>query len=357
MDSLEPASAQQSHTEALRYQPGLANEFASEAIPGALPVGQNSPQKLPFGLVSELVSGTTFSAPRSLNRRSYLFRIRPSTISTPFERLDNKSFLTPPLPIEPYPGALRWGPSDQPATPTDFLDSVLTVCGNGSPKLQEGMAVHLYNANVSMKARAFANADAEMLIVPQQGDILVVTEMGRLDVAPGEFVMIPKGMKIRVELPGEASRGLICENYGLPLVLPELGLIGSHGLANAIDFRAPVAAFEDDDSPVQLVQKFAGNLWATEIDHSPFDVVAWRGNWAPAKYNMQRFAVMGTVGHRSSRPVDLLRFDLAVGSCRGRQCRCHGSAAPLDGGRTHISSAWLSSQFSRRNSHVDSGIE
>ena len=296
MDKVEPAAALRTDAGTLQYQLGLANEFASEAIAGALPQGQNSPQKLPFGLVSELVSGTTFSAPRTLNRRSYLFRIRPSTLANPFERLDNGSFLTPPLPIEPYPGALRWGPAEIPSVPTDFLDSLLTVCGNGSPKSQNGMALHIYNASVSMKGRAFANADGEMLIVPQQGSILVVTEMGRLDVAPGEFLLIPKGMKIRVELPGAASRGLVCENYGLPFVLPELGLIGSHGLANAIDFQAPVAAFEDDDGPVQLVQKFAGNLWATELDHSPFDVVAWRGNWAPAKYDMQRFGVMGAAG-------------------------------------------------------------
>jgi homogentisate 1,2-dioxygenase len=296
MDKVEPAVELRSGVGTLQYQLGLANEFASEAIAGALPQGQNSPQKLPFGLVSELVSGTTFSAPRTLNRRSYLFRIRPSTVANPFQRLENGGFLTPPLPIEPYPGALRWGPADTPATPTDFLQSLLTVCGNGSPKSQSGMALHIYNANASMKACAFANADGEMLIVPQQGNILVVTELGRLDVAPGEFLLVPKGMKIRVELPGEASRGLVCENYGLPFVLPALGLIGSHGLANAIDFQSPVAAFEDDDGPVQLVHKFAGNLWATELDHSPFDVVAWRGNWAPAKYDMQRFAAMGTVG-------------------------------------------------------------
>jgi len=278
---------------ALEYQPGFANEFATEAIAGALPKGQSSPQKLPFGLVSELVSGTAFAAPRALNRRSYVFRIRPSTIAQSFERMDNGTFLTPPLSIEPSPAALRWGPADIPANRVDFIDGMLTICGNGSPKTQTGLSIHLYRANDSMRARAFANADGEMLIVPQEGALHVVSEMGKLNVAPGELVLIPKGMKIRVELTGPSSRGFVCENYGLPFVLPELGVIGSHGLANAIDFQAPVAAFEDNESPVQLVHKFAGNLWSTELDHSPFDVVAWRGNWAPAKYDMRQFAVMG----------------------------------------------------------------
>lgn len=280
----------------LEYQLGFANEFASEAMAGTLPEGQNSPQKVAHGLVSELVSGTAFVAPRALNRRSYLFRIRPSTISEAFERIDNRDFLTPPLPIEPYPGALRWGPAAYPDTATDFIDGMMTIGGNGSPKSQVGMAIHLYRANRSMERRAFSNADGEMLILPQEGALRIITEMGVIVAGPGELVLVPKGMKIRVELLDGAARGFMCENYGLPFVLPELGLIGSHGLANAIDFKAPVAAFEEDDAPVTLVHKLAGNLWATELGHSPFDVVAWRGNWAPVKYDMWRFAAMGTVG-------------------------------------------------------------
>ena len=293
MDLSETTLTSGTVSRSLVYQPGFGNEFATEAMPGALPQWQNSPLRVPFGLVSELVSGTAFAAPRKLNRRSYLFRIRPSTIAQPFAPLAHGTFLTPPLPIEPSPAPLRWGPADMPDEPTDFIDGMLTMCGNGSPKMQVGLALHLYRANTPMRARAFANADGEMLIVPQQGAIHLVTELGRLDVAPGELALIPKGMKIRVELPAGSSRGFVCENFGLPFVLPELGVIGSHGLANAIDFETPVAAFEEDDTTVQLVHKFAGNLWATELDHSPFDVVAWRGNWAPAKYDMRRFAVMG----------------------------------------------------------------
>lgn len=279
----------------LDYQLGFANEFATEALDGALPEGQNSPQRLPFGLVSELVSGTAFTARRALNRRSYLFRIRPSTIAAPFRPIGYPSFLSPPVAPSPYPGALRWGPPPVSDAPADFLDGLITYCANGSARLQQGMAFHAFRANRSMADRAFSNADAEMLILPQQGDLRVVTECGRIDVGPGELLLIPRGMKIRVELAGASARGFVCENYGLPFILPELGLIGSHGLANAIDFQSPVAAYEERNASIELVHKLGGQLWVTDLEHTPFDVVAWRGNWAPVKYDMRRFAVMGTL--------------------------------------------------------------
>ncbi|WP_052730553.1 homogentisate 1,2-dioxygenase [Sphingomonas sp. SRS2] len=279
----------------LEYQKGFGNEFASEALAGALPVGQNSPQKSPLGLFSELVSGTAFSAPRSLNRRSYLFRIRPSVSQGVFGPLDNRNFLTPPLDIEPYPGPLRWAPFAMPEAPTDFIQGILTICGNGSPKDHVGMAVHSFAANRSMDARAFSNADAECLILPQIGGLRLVTEIGILHVRPGEVALVPKGMKFRVDLLDGPIRGFLCENYGHPFVLPDLGLIGSHGLANAIDFEVPVAAYEDKEGPVELVHKLAGSLWSAELDHSPFDVVAWRGNWTPSKFDMRRFMVMGAL--------------------------------------------------------------
>ncbi|MGE4430332.1 MAG: homogentisate 1,2-dioxygenase [Sphingobium sp.] len=294
--ALEQSDFMQGAGSELAYQPGFANECATEALAGTLPVGQNSPQNVAHGLVSELVSGTAFSAPRALNRRSYLFRVRPSTIATEFKQMDARDFLTPTLALSPYPGALRWGPATIPEEPTDFLEGLFTLCGNGSPRQQLGMAFHIFRANRPMTGRAFSNADAEMLILPQQGGLRIVTEAGLLDVAPGEIALIPRGMKIRVELADASARGFLCENYGLPFVLPDLGLIGSHGLANAIDFQAPVAAYEVIEEPVELVHKFAGALWATTLDHSPFDVVAWRGNWMPVKYDMLRFMVMGTVG-------------------------------------------------------------
>jgi homogentisate 1,2-dioxygenase len=279
----------------LDYLCGFGNDFATEAMPGVLPVGQNGPQKLAYGLISELVSGTAFTAPRALNRRSYLFRIRPSTLAGEFEQIDHRNFLSPPLAISPPPGPYRWGPSGIPAVPQDFLESLTTICGNGSPASHAGTAIHLYMANRSMDCRAFANTDGEMLILPQTGRLRVVTEAGILSVSPGEVTLIPRGMKFRVDLIDGQSSGFVCENYGLPFILPNLGLIGSHGLANTIDFQVPVAAFEDDDRTFELVQKHVGALWSTQIDHSPFDVVAWRGNWAPVKYDMKRFMAMGTV--------------------------------------------------------------
>lgn len=278
----------------LQYQRGFANDFASEAVAGALPDGQNSPQKAPLGLVSELVSGSTFSAPRALNRRSYLFRIRPSASRSAFAPFNGLAFLTPPFDLGVYPGPLRWLPFAIPEASTDFLDGIFTLCGNGSPKEQVGFAFHAYAANASMERRAFANADAECLILPQAGGIRVVTEMGILELWPDEVALVPKGMKFRVELLGELARGYLCENFGHPMVLPELGLIGSHGLANGIDFKIPVAAFEDIEEPFELVQKMAGQFWSVTLETSPFDVVAWRGNWTPSKYDMTRFNAMGT---------------------------------------------------------------
>lgn len=289
-----PAAASYRPDGDAEYQYGFGNEFASEAMPGALPHGQNSPQRPPLGLVSELISGTTFSAPRSLNRRSYVFRIRPSVLERDFERRDCGDFRTAPLDVAPYPGALRWSPFAEPASPTDFIDGLFTLCGNGSAKLQIGMAIHVFRANAAMERRVFANADAEMLVLPQLGAIRVMTEFGLIEAAPGEVVLLPRGMKFRIDPIDGYARGFVAENYGQPFGLPDLGLLGSHGLANAIDFHVPVAAFEDSNEQVEYVHKFAGQLWTTVLGHSPFDVVAWRGNLAPSKFDMRRFVAMGS---------------------------------------------------------------
>lgn len=276
------------------YQVGFGNEFETEAVAGALPQGQNSPQRVPLGLYSELISGASFYAPRHLNRRSYVFRIRPSILSAEFEPFDSGNFRTPPLEEPSHPGRLRWGPLAQEGAPADFLEGLTTLCGCGSPKLHEGLAVHFYRATKSMEKRAFSNADGEFLILPQQGELRIVTEFGVIEAEPGELVLIPRGVKFRVELKGAFARGLVYENYGHPWVLPELGLIGSNGLANAIDFQAPVASFEDEDVRTQLIHKSGGKLWSVYLDYSPFDVVAWRGRLTPYKYDMRKFVAMGT---------------------------------------------------------------
>src|SRR5579864_4768282 len=281
---------------ALSYQSGFGNQFQSEAVPGALPVGRNSPQRPPLGLYAEQISGTAFTAPRHENRRTWTYRIRPSVVHKPFRRLGNAMLRTAPFEeTEATPSQLRWSPFPIPQAPTDFIDGLITIGGNGSAADQSGMAVHIYAANRSMVERYFYNADGEMLIVPQQGRLRLATELGILDAAPGEIAIIPRGLRFRVELPDGPSRGYICENYGVALRLPELGPLGSNGLANVRDFLSPVAAYEDTKAPCTMIAKFQGNLWAAEMDHSPLNVVAWHGNFAPYKYDLARFMVIGTV--------------------------------------------------------------
>ncbi|HEY2136851.1 MAG TPA: homogentisate 1,2-dioxygenase [Xanthobacteraceae bacterium] len=283
-------------TSALQYQSGFGNQFVTEAMPGALPVGRNSPQKPPYGLYAELISGTAFTAPRHENRRTWTYRIRPSVVHRPYKRTDNGLIRSAPFnDVEATPSQLRWSPFPMPKKPTDFIQGMVTLGGNGDVATQTGMAAHIYAANTSMTDRYFYNADGEMLILPQQGRARFVTELGILETSPGEIALLPRGLRFRVELPDGPSRGYICENYGAPLRLPELGPLGSNGLANARDFLSPVAAYEDKDAPCMLISKFQGNLLAAEMKHSPLSVVAWHGNFTPYKYDLARFMVIGTV--------------------------------------------------------------
>jgi homogentisate 1,2-dioxygenase len=281
---------------ALAYQSGFGNEFATEALPGALPIGQNSPQRVPYGLYAEGLSGTAFTAPRAANRRTWMYRIRPSVTHRPFRRIESGLLRSTPFAeVAPSPDQLRWNPFPIPTAPRDLVDGLVTLGGNGDVSAQAGMAMHVYLANRSMTDRYFADADGELLFVPQQGRLRLVTELGILEVAPGAIAVVPRGLRFRAELPDGPSRGYVCENHGAMFRLPELGPIGSNGLANPRDFLAPVAAFEDTDGHCEVVTKFAGNLWAAEMDHSPLDVVAWHGNLVPCLYDLARFMVLGTV--------------------------------------------------------------
>jgi len=280
----------------LSYQSGFGNEFASEAVAGALPQGQNSPQRHPLGLYTEQFSGTAFTAPRAVNRRCWLYRIRPSVTHRPFEPIAAGLLRSGPFHEVPAtPNQLRWDPLGIPEAPTDFVGGLVTMAGGGDPALQTGVGVHLYAANSSMKERFFYDADGELLIVPQSGALLIFSELGILHVSPGEIGILPRGLKFRVELPDGSARGYVCENYGPQFRLPELGPIGANGLANPRDFQTPVAAFEDREGEFQIVAKFQGNLWAAPIDHSPLDVVGWHGNYAPYKYDLARFNCINSV--------------------------------------------------------------
>ena len=279
----------------LQYQTGFGGNFESEAVSGALPKGRNSPQRPAFGLYAEQLSGSAFTAPRHENRRSWLYRMRPTADHRPFVRYEGAKLFAPAEAGEPLaPNRLRWdAPANLPSD-CDFVDGMATMMTNRDPKELEGVAIHLYRAGRSMVDRVFVDSDAEMLLIPQSGTLRLFTEMGRMELPPGWIGLIPRGMRFRVEVDGEA-RGYVAENQGAPFRLPELGPIGSNGLASARDFETPVAHYEDVDRPCEVVQKYLGTLWATKLDHSPLDVVAWHGNLAPCRYELARFNSIGTV--------------------------------------------------------------
>jgi homogentisate 1,2-dioxygenase len=286
----------------LAYQSGFGNEFATEALPGALPVGRNSPQRAPYGLYAEQLSGTAFTAPRGSNRRSWLYRIRPGAVHEPFQRIDDGRIASTFGDAAATPNQLRWDPLSIPQAPTDFIDGWMTMAGNGSAIAMSGCGIHLYAANRSMAGRYFYDADGELLIVPQQGRLRIASELGRLDVAPTEIAVVPRGVRFAVELLDGVARGYICENYGASFRLPDLGPIGSNGLANPRDFETPVAAWEEREGSFQLVAKFGGHLWSAHIDHSPLDVVAWHGNYAPYRYDLKRFNTIGSISYDHPDP-------------------------------------------------------
>jgi homogentisate 1,2-dioxygenase len=275
------------------YQSGFGNTFSTEAEKGALPVGQNSPQRAPRGLYAEVHSGSAFTAPRHENLSSWLYRLRPSAMHAPYRRIADGNLRSGPFDeAETPPNRLRWDPL--PIAEGDFLDGLFTLAGSGDAASQAGIAAHLYSATKSMKDRYFYDADGELMFVPQQGTVLLATEYGALQVDPGEIAVVPRGTKFRVEVAGPA-RGYLCENFGAHFRLPELGPIGAQGLAQKRDFLAPVAAYEDRKGKCEVVAKFLGKLWSSEFSHSPLDVVAWHGNLAPYKYDLARFMVINTV--------------------------------------------------------------
>jgi homogentisate 1,2-dioxygenase len=283
------------------YLSGFGNEFATEALPGALPQHRNSPQQVAYGLYAEQLSGTAFTAPRSHNRRSWLYRIRPAAVHGSFVPLDAPRLVSRFDNAAP-PNQLRWSPLPMPTSPTDFIDGWVTMAGNGSAEAMTGCAVHLYAANQSMDGRYFYNADAELLIVPQLGRLRIATELGALDVEPQEIAVIPRGVRFQVALPDGEARGYLCENFGALLQLPDMGPIGSNGLANPRDFLTPTAQYEDVEGDFELVTKFGGRLWRAPIGHSPLDVVAWHGNYAPYKYDLRHFNAIGSISYDHPDP-------------------------------------------------------
>jgi homogentisate 1,2-dioxygenase len=285
----------------VQYQPGFGNHFSTEAVAGALPEGRNSPQRVAFDLYAEQVSGSAFTAPRAHNLRSWQYRLRPSAEHTAFEAIDSGRIRTAPdRDAVVTPNRLRWNPIEIPSALTDFIDGLTTVATNGDARAQIGVAAHLYAANTSMQ-RCFYSADGELLIVPQQGELTLKTEFGVIMIAPGEIAVIPRGVKFRVEVTAPVC-GYVCENYGQPLRLPDLGPIGANGLANPRDFLAPVAWFEEVAGETTVVAKFGGKLWQYRTPGSPLNVVAWHGNYTPYKYDLAKFNAINTVSYDHCDP-------------------------------------------------------
>jgi homogentisate 1,2-dioxygenase len=299
----------------LSYQSGFGNEFATEVLAGALPEARNSPQQCAYGLYAEQLTGSAFTAPRGVNRRSWLYRIRPAAMHSPFSSyagnaLFHNDFNDAPTP----PNQQRWNPLPLPTKPVDFVDGIVTYAGNGDPHAQSGTGIHMYACNASMKQRAFYNADGELLIVLQLGRLRLYTELGVIEAEPQEIVVIPRGVRFRVELLDASARGYICENFGANFRLPDLGPIGSNGLANPRDFLTPVAAYEDMDVAHELIGKFMGKLWCAETNHSPLDVVAWHGNYAPYKYDLRKHNTIGSISYDHPDPSIFLVLHSASAS-------------------------------------------
>ena len=281
-----------------QYMPGFGNDFETEALPGALPQGQNSPQRCPYGLYAEQLSGTPFTAPRGANERSWLYRMRPSVRhASHFTSIDVPYWKTAPH-IAAHRlalGQLRWDPLPIPDAPLTFVTGMRTITTAGDVRTQTGMAAHVFFVTENMDDDYFFNADGELLIIPQTGGLDIATELGQLIVTPGDIAVIPRGMKFKAGLQDGPARGYVCENYGAKFTLPGRGPIGANCLANPRDFKTPVARYEDKETACRLTVKWCGGFHVAEIGHSPLDVVAWHGNYAPYKYDLRTFSPVGAI--------------------------------------------------------------
>ena len=280
------------------YMPGFGNDFETEALPGALPSGRNSPQRCAYGLYAEQLSGSPFTAPHATLERSWLYRIRPSVKHVRrFQKVSMPHWKTAPNIIEDVIslGQYRWDPVPFPDEKLTFVTGMRTITTAGDVGTQVGMAAHVYLANADMEEDYFFSADSELMVVPQLGRLLILTEFGKIDLEPLEIVVLPRGMMFQVRLMDGEARGFVCENYGAKFTLPNRGPIGANCLANPRDFKTPIAWFEEKESPCSVTIKWCGQFHQTEIDHSPLDVVAWHGNYAPYKYDLRTYSVIGSI--------------------------------------------------------------
>eukprot|EP00484_Ammonia_sp_Unknown_P021843 CAMPEP_0197029846 /NCGR_PEP_ID=MMETSP1384-20130603/9208_1 /TAXON_ID=29189 /ORGANISM="Ammonia sp." /LENGTH=489 /DNA_ID=CAMNT_0042459085 /DNA_START=118 /DNA_END=1587 /DNA_ORIENTATION=+ len=310
----------------LKYTAGMQSYGESEALEGALPIAQNTPQKCPYGLYAEQINGTSFTTPRHYNLRSFLYKISPTVQRTSFEPLlspyivndfssSNRSI------ADTYcPNVQRWNPQQidtDSCEKTKFYQGLRTLCGAGDTSTKTGMSIYLYAFNENMLDTSFCNADGDILIVPQNRTLLIRTEFGCMEVPPKFIAVIQRGIHFSVMYnPNEQSqsddddqfaRGYIAEIYEGHFAIPELGPIGSAGLANCRDFETVTASFEHDDSikdyGYRVVHKFGGKLYECERNEaSIYDVVAWHGNYAPYRYDLSKFCAVFSVSYDHTDP-------------------------------------------------------
>ena len=280
------------------YMPGFGNDFETESLEGALPEGQNSPQRCNYGLYGEQLSGTTFTAPQAQNERTWCYRIRPSVKhANRYEKIQNPYWISAPNIDQDIVslGQYRWDPVPHSDLSLNWINGMRTMTTAGDVNTQVGMAAHIYLVNTSMVDDYFYSADSELLVVPQEGSLRFHTELGIIDLEPKEIGILPRGLLYRVEVTNGPCRGFVCENYGQKFEMPNRGPIGANCLANRRDFKTPVAAFEDRETPSTVTIKWCGQFHKTKIEHSPLDVVAWHGNYAPCKYNLKNFCPVGSI--------------------------------------------------------------
>ncbi|KAK5169340.1 uncharacterized protein LTR77_005315 [Saxophila tyrrhenica] len=280
------------------YLNGFGVYHESSALKDALPTGHNSPQRPPYGLYAEKLSGTAFTAPRHENQQSWLYRILPAAAHRAWEQVPLEDYDSDSLSgsnVQQLPNQLRWNPFDFDES-VDWVRGLHLVAEAGDPAMKSGLAVYVFAAGKDMaKTEAFYSADGDMLIVPQHGVLDITTEFGGILLRANEIAVIPRGVRYRVDLPRGAVRGYICELYQGHFQLPELGPIGSNGLANVRDFQVATASYRKDFGEWKITSKFNRRLFRMAQSHTPFDVVAWHGSYYPYKYDLGRFNTIGSI--------------------------------------------------------------
>ncbi len=275
------------------YLHGLGNHHESEALPGALPGRQHSPQQVPYHLYAEQINGNSFTTPRFSNLKAWQYRLRPSVLHSGNQPNKMRSDLLQGKFTQTPPAQMRWAPISYKTGHYNIFEGSVKYLYNGTVG-QDGCAIYLYTATASMKDQFFINHDAEMLFIPQEGELIFKTEFGRLNIKPGDIAVLPRGVCFQVELLNDKARGYWVENYGQVFTLLSRGVIGANGTTEELDFRIPVAWYEERSGDFTMLRKFNGHVWEHAISHSPLDVVAWCGTYYPYQYDLSLFKPMFT---------------------------------------------------------------